>query len=51
MLKSALQPSSSCPNFARGQVDLFTDTDFSLREEGASGRGGPAGELSTVGGQ
>lgn len=51
MLKSALQPSSGCPNFACGQVGLFPDTDFSLREEGASGGGGPAGELSAVRGQ
>lgn len=49
MLKSALQPSSGCPNFACGQVGLFPD--FSLREEGASGGGGPAGELPAVRGQ
>lgn len=44
MLKNALQPSSCCPNFAHGQVGLVPDTGFSLREEGASGGGGPAGE-------
>ena len=44
MLKKALQPSSCCPNFARGQGGLVPDTGFSLREEGASGGGGPAGE-------
>ena len=44
VLKSALQPSSCCPNFAHGQVGWFPDTDFSLREEGASGGGEPVGE-------
>ena len=30
---------------------MFPDTDFSLREEGASGGGGPAGELLAARGQ